>query len=301
VPIERAHAEFKRAMRDPLNLATIHGERRPRAGHYVSINRAIVVFTVAAWQAFVEALALQILDEISIPPGQPGHAQHRHTQAEVKKACHYFSTPNAEGVRELLLHVGFDPWPHWTWVWSRSRVTPARARDMMNAWLRVRHHIAHGDAELSKQEALNPTRSEEFALTLPNAYRCMKFFSRLADETTEAAIAEFESPERARAWHGENPHWVDPKAERKRLPKQRLTCPICQKKFLPRWGTQLYCSDSCSQTARHERQRRRHRQLPLVPEQKTCPICQSVFVPHMRTQVYCSAACRRERERRRRG
>jgi hypothetical protein len=148
MPIERAHEEFKRAMRDPLNLATIHRKRRPAPREYGSINRAIVVFTVAAWQAFVEALAMQILDEIRIPAGQDGYARHRDRRADVISACHRFSTPNAEGVQDLLVRVGFDPWPHWTWVWSRTRVCAAEARDMMNAWLRVRHAIAHGDAEV---------------------------------------------------------------------------------------------------------------------------------------------------------
>jgi hypothetical protein len=57
--IEDAFAEFDRAMVNPRNLVEIHKALNKGPGLRVremSLNRGIVVLTVAAWQAFLEDL-----------------------------------------------------------------------------------------------------------------------------------------------------------------------------------------------------------------------------------------------------
>jgi hypothetical protein len=78
--IEDAEFEFSRAMKDSENLLEAHKELRQGEGRRfreVSLNRAIVVLTVAAWQAFIQDLVIEILTTIEVPPGQPGRDYYR--------------------------------------------------------------------------------------------------------------------------------------------------------------------------------------------------------------------------------
>jgi hypothetical protein len=73
--IQLAENEFVQAMGDSRNLIAIHkdlNQGRGRRIREVSINRAVVVLTVAAWQAFCQDLVAEILDSIEIERGQDG-------------------------------------------------------------------------------------------------------------------------------------------------------------------------------------------------------------------------------------
>jgi hypothetical protein len=71
-----AEDEFLRALEDPLNLIAVHRAMNRGPGRRVremSLNRAVVVLTVAAWQAYLQDLVNEILDKIAIPAGQTGY------------------------------------------------------------------------------------------------------------------------------------------------------------------------------------------------------------------------------------
>jgi hypothetical protein len=189
--IEDARAEFKRAMTDPDNLRASHRALRRGPGRRfreVSINRAIVVLTVAAWQAYVEDLLDEIVEYLRVSPNDPAFPRFRVILADCRTAIHRFSTPNAEGTRELLMRGGFDPWPSWSWG-GRWSMQGTQVRERMNQWLQVRHAIAHGDADLPHERCLSLTISGDPTLTLANAESCIAFFQRVVNATTDAAIA----------------------------------------------------------------------------------------------------------------
>lgn len=90
----------------------------------------------------------------------------------------------------LLLNVGFDPRPHWSWRSGRYAMAPDAASSRIDEWLRVRHTIAHG-APLPPVSVIARTGSGTPTLTRDNAERCMTFFERLVAATTASAGDEF--------------------------------------------------------------------------------------------------------------
>lgn len=73
----------------------------------LALNRAVVVLTVAAWQAYVQDATRVAIDRLK--PGGPPQQSWNLTNAQASRAIHLFSTPNAENTRDLLLYAGFDP------------------------------------------------------------------------------------------------------------------------------------------------------------------------------------------------
>jgi hypothetical protein len=123
------------------------------------------------------------------PPGQSlgGHAVLR---ALLLRALNTFATPNAENTRDLLLHVGFDPWPSWQWQEGRVQLSKVDVRDRLNHWLQVRHAIAHGD-DLPDVPVLARTGGDTPTLRLRRAEACIRFFERLASVTVQSLSQAF--------------------------------------------------------------------------------------------------------------
>jgi hypothetical protein len=183
--ISAAQARFLASMSDPESLVAIHRQLNSGRGkrhREVVLNRAIVVLTVAAWQALVQDLAEAALVFLSPPAGKARY-DYNLLKATTKNAIHGFSTPNAENCRTLLLRVGMDPWPYWSWASGSDAVTRAVARQRLNQWLTVRHSIAHGDAEWPDVTVLSQLPSGSRTLRRADAERCMRLFDRLASLT----------------------------------------------------------------------------------------------------------------------
>lgn len=190
-----AEREFIEAMADSENLIAIHRELNQGPGRRtreMSLNRAIVVLSVAAWQAYVQDLTAEALRAFDVPAGQHGRAVFLAVRADVKNAAHNFSTPNADNTRNLLLRLGFDPWSAWTWQEGPQHVSANRARERMDQWLRVRHAIAHGHDELPDVPVLPALPSGHRTLRRDTAEACMNFFTRVVHVTTACAASEFE-------------------------------------------------------------------------------------------------------------
>lgn len=186
--MDAARAVFENAMTDSRNLLAIHKDLN--AGHgrrfrEVSLNRAMVVLTVAAWQAFVQDLVREALAIIAIPPTQPGHAHFRLIEIDAKRAIRSFSTPGPQNTRNLLGHVGVDPGPYWTWWAGPVHYTQAEVQLRMDEWLSVRHAVAHGD-RLPEKSVLTRLPSGDYSLTRYNAEVCMNFFSAAVTRTALA-------------------------------------------------------------------------------------------------------------------
>jgi len=168
--------------------------------HYkeVSVNRAIVVLAVAAWQALVEDLTRALLD-MNAPSGGMTRQTFDLLQGPVRNAIGRFATPNAEKTRELMLSAGFDPRPHWRWtagigVGPVSR-TPTEVASTINDWLQIRHCIAHGQTmkALPVLEAVRLGRydPENLSIRLADARNCVAFFKKVGRTTGDALSAHF--------------------------------------------------------------------------------------------------------------
>lgn len=203
--LNEAAENFRRATRHCDNLVAVHrghgGPARGRRDEEVSLNRAVVVLAVASWQAVLQDYALACVDLGRPRPGSPlSPATYDVLAGRVRKEVGDFATPNAQNATRLLVGAGFDPRPCWTWKQHGGRGQgmqpwkPADAAQRIDEWLRVRHAIAHGHAELPQVPALQAVRLQpnnapaDPPLRLVDAERCLAFFRRLA-RLTEAGIA----------------------------------------------------------------------------------------------------------------
>jgi hypothetical protein len=193
VQTEAARAEFDVAMADAQNLVDIHRDlnlSRGRRFREMTINRAIVVLTVSAWQAYVQDLAKAIVDTVRPATGQPGHGLFVLVKAATDSAVARFNTPNVTNTRNVLVNIGFDPRPLWTWGRGQSRSAPADVAIRVDEWLRVRHAIAHG-SDLPEVSVLSRTPSGVPTLQLRNAEACMALFTRTTHAMADGAHAQF--------------------------------------------------------------------------------------------------------------
>jgi hypothetical protein len=199
--VEEAVGNFRRTTRHCDNVIAVHrgygGGERGRRAEEMSLNRAVIVLAVASWQAVIQDYTLACLDLSAPGPGSSiAPATYALIAGRVRKEIADFSTPNAENTRRLLMSAGFDPRPSWTWRQRGGRGRgvetwrPAEADRRINEWLRVRHAIAHGHANLPQVDALQSVRLRPGSpptdppLRLSDAERCLAFFRRLARLTS---------------------------------------------------------------------------------------------------------------------
>lgn len=191
----QAEREFRTAMRDPNNLIWFHQNSQAGQGRrhrQPTLNRAVVVLTAAAWQAYVQDTTAAILGSLAVPPGHQGHALSSLIRAATRTASGRFNTPNARNTLSLFDNVGFDPSLSWTFAIG----APARAyttqdvRFEIDGWLDVRHSIAHGSPLPATDLVSGRTRNGP-NLHRTDAERCIEFFERLVEVTSVAADQQF--------------------------------------------------------------------------------------------------------------
>ncbi|WP_404311282.1 hypothetical protein LG314_07885 [Agrococcus terreus] len=198
--LQTAVDNYGRAMTHCDNIIAIHrghgGGGPGRRIREVSLDRAVIVLAVAAWQAAVQDLTAAILDECQPKNAtQADIARYKVTVGAVRNAIEKFATPNGDNVRNLMVGAGFDPWPHWTYSISAGRGRPHTnwTRHMvnmrLNEWLKVRHHIAHGHETLPEVQALEAVRLDKISnpsVRLADAEQCVSFMDRLVKLTAQA-------------------------------------------------------------------------------------------------------------------
>jgi len=190
-----ARHKYDRAMTDPNNLIVIHKKLKQGKGKRVeelALNRAVVVLTVAAWQAYVQDIAREAVDLLK--PAAPPLQAWNLLNAQATRAIQLFSTPNAEKSQDLLMHAGFDPQPSWTWTVGPETMSVADVSLRLNRWLKVRHAIAHGHDHLPDVPMLAKLTDGSRTLRRANAEACMVFFNRVAARTDAAIRLHFLAP-----------------------------------------------------------------------------------------------------------
>lgn len=193
------------------NLVSVHrghgGAARGRRDLEISLNRAIIVITVAAWQAAIQDM-VETTVIASQPPAGSNLANYYNLLAgQVRSAVGRFNTPNADNTRRLMRATGFDPRPHWTWTQGGGqgvgsiKISPNTASISIGEWLKVRHEIAHGAPQISAVSVLqavrqnpNPPPGRHPTIRLVDAEQCMVFFRRLCRLTANALGAQLNQP-----------------------------------------------------------------------------------------------------------
>lgn len=193
--LERAHdVVMRRALGDPHQLIEIHRQLKEGTGRRtleLSLNRSVIVLSVAAWQAYIEEVARALLASLGTPialtqEGRTLSALWQARNEELDRSIHNYNSPNTENTVRLLASLGFNPKPHWTWGVGGGSVTPGQAGQRLNHWVKVRHAIAHGSA-LPDVPVLSKTKSGR-TVQLRDAETCLEFLQRLARHTQDAAV-----------------------------------------------------------------------------------------------------------------
>lgn len=195
-----AMLHFDQAIKEAENLLSIYeAVRGGRGRRYqeVSLNRAAVVFAIAAWQTFIEEdvkSRLRRMEPDASRYGSPtdikylsARAEWRVVNARVLDVVQRFSSPTAENSRQVYLSVGHDPFQSWSWTVGQHSTTPAEASTRLNEWVTVRHAIAHGSNTLPEVGVLARTASGRPTLRKKNAEGCVSFVRRLAETTSKTS------------------------------------------------------------------------------------------------------------------
>jgi hypothetical protein len=136
-----------------------------------ALNRAVVVISVSAWEAYVEAVVKEAVE--ALKPTVPQLGAWPTLKAQVQSKVARFNNPNTEQVRGLFEEIGLlDVTSAWHW----NSVDVVRARQRLAEALKSRHEIAHGVNP-------RPTIHNKDANKLPG------FFRRLG-ECTDRAVKQ---------------------------------------------------------------------------------------------------------------
>ena len=197
--------KYRNAMTHCDNLIEVHKRAgtgsRGRKWIETSVNRAVVVIAIASWQAAVQDITRFLLKRGMPELTDPNHGFARLIEGQVIRELDRFSTPNAENSRNLLRLVGFDPRPHWTWSNGEGRgkrvtLEPPQVQEHLRDWLRVRHAIAHGDAEMPNVPVLQAVRQGRVSqgqgppIWLNDAKQCTSFVKKLTEVTIDGLEVE---------------------------------------------------------------------------------------------------------------
>jgi hypothetical protein len=192
--------DFEGLMASVDQLIAIHAKLqsgRGRRHRQDAIHRAGVVLTVAAWQAYVEKVAIEALgkverqigfDENGAPTPVWIRASFKFRKPAVTKSVGDLNTPNSQNVWRIFdWSFGFDPRPFWVWDSPRRQWDTRVFSDRTDAWLRIRHSIAHGNV-LPDNLPWIKNNAGTSRLTLDLLKECERHFRELARRTDKSFI-----------------------------------------------------------------------------------------------------------------
>jgi hypothetical protein len=204
--------DFNELMASVDQLIDIHAriqEGRGRRHRQEAIHRAGVVLTVAAWQAYIEKVAIEALEKIERrigldedggPTPAWARASFKFRKPAVTKTVGDLSTPNSQNVWRLFdWSFGFDVRPHWAWNSPRRTWNSSFFASRTDEWLRIRHSIAHGN-DLPDNLPWIKNASGTARLTLDLLRECKRHFRELVRRTDVAFIRFVRREYRVRRW-----------------------------------------------------------------------------------------------------
>ncbi len=134
-----------------------------------AINRAAVVMSLSAWEAYIENVVIEAIN--SFRPNPPHPTLWQSLNANALSQIGRFNTPNVDNVRRLVADTLGLPDIDQAWHWQNTTV--AQARNRLTEAINFRHQIAHGVNP-------RPTIHNNYTRRLPG------FFRMLARATDDA-------------------------------------------------------------------------------------------------------------------
>lgn len=142
----RSLTNFRTARRRALRLLDIATDRRLRPLTYEDMEpglHAALASFVSAWEAYIESLCIEILDEIASCASAQTASVLSVLRLEAKNNIEKFNTPNFDNSRNLILRfTGFDPYNYMTM--SSLGLSAQQTQTRLNEILKLRHAFAHG-------------------------------------------------------------------------------------------------------------------------------------------------------------
>ncbi len=167
MPSNACSVHLGQLLLDAVDLAKAHARlktgRPGRQYRLASLNRAVVVLSVSAWESYVEELMRESLR--ALRPATPPLAAWPALNTSVLGLLGRFNTPNQANVEQLVQNCLGLPDIHLSWTWPNC--TPAQAMQRLGVAMTYRHQIAHGVNP-------RPTIQNDYSRRLP------EFFRRLA-------------------------------------------------------------------------------------------------------------------------
>jgi hypothetical protein len=145
--VKQAEAKFDKAIRVPGRVLIVDGMVTWGSGfpaNRQALYEATVVLAVAAWQSFTEDIARAVLRATVKSAGSQGSKLEALTTTSLEASIRRFNTPNMENTRDLFRSVGFDLGDSWNLTLQGAPLMSHEAGTLVNAWLQVRHSVAHG-------------------------------------------------------------------------------------------------------------------------------------------------------------
>jgi hypothetical protein len=100
---------------------------------------------VAAWDAYLNAVALEAIDRIGDPLNPEVIALRTLARRHSERLSAKFNTPNFDNGREFIINcTGYDPIASWSW--PSGGLTWQGVQQRLNEILKIRHSFAHGFA-----------------------------------------------------------------------------------------------------------------------------------------------------------
>lgn len=198
--LETAAANFKRAIAHCDTLVSVY--KRAGTGQLgrrveeMAIGRAVIVIAVATWQAAMQDMVLACLEMSHPDPSSPLAKPFKVIAGRTRQEVGAFASPGPSNSRALLMGVGFDPRPFWSWKSKAGRgivLTPGDIEDRLDGWLQLRHAIAHGHEMMPQVRVLQSVRDakvvpDDPTIRLVDAVHCVAFVRHMAN-TTGAGLA----------------------------------------------------------------------------------------------------------------
>lgn len=144
MPSDAFSVHLERLLLDAEELDDAHTELRTgspgRQYGLASLNRAVVVMSISAWESYVEELMRESVN--ALRPPAPPLGVWPPLNARVMGLLANFHTPNSANVERLIRNCLGLADVHLSWTWRNC--TSAQAVQRLTDAMTYRHQIAHG-------------------------------------------------------------------------------------------------------------------------------------------------------------